>query len=327
MTPQKELSKTVQEGRLPVWLGAFFFAVTLWIFVISEHQYNYVVEMPIEVRNIREGKTLGGEVAPTADVRFKATGRAFLKTILLKSISDFKLVLDLDRVSTEYNFYLNDYFDKYSQKVVLPPGFELEFVEVVRPDSIHISLDDYMIKPVTVVSRITIQPLTGFIVVGEGRISPKTIELKGPREIIRGVNQIETAEKIFISAESPIRSEIELNLDFPRVVESSDTSIVFQADIQGIGERIISEVPVNILDIPENIIAFANPSTISLTVSGGVNFLALLEPSDIYVSLDFNELNEGELSHQPSVDVPPDVIQWRDLSPKTVELSIRRLPE
>ena len=65
--------------------------------------------MPIEVRNIREGKTLGGEVAPTAEVRFNTTGRAFLKTLLLKSISDFKLVLDLERVSTEYNFYLNDY--------------------------------------------------------------------------------------------------------------------------------------------------------------------------------------------------------------------------
>ena len=88
--------------------------------------------MPIEVRNIREGKTLGGEVAPTAEVRFNATGRAFLKTLLLKSISDFKLVLDLERVSTEYNFYLNDYFDRYSQKVVVPASFELDFVEIVE---------------------------------------------------------------------------------------------------------------------------------------------------------------------------------------------------
>ena len=326
MIPQT-LSKTAKEGYLPVWFGAFFFAIVLWLFVISEHQYNYVVEMPIEVRNIREGKTLGGEVTPTADVRFRATGRAFLKTLLLKSVSEFKLVLDLERVSTEYDFYLNDYFDKYSQKVVVPPGFELEFLEVVRPDSIQISLDDYMIKPVSVASRVTVEPLPGFIMVGYGRISPRTIELKGPREIIRGVKSIETAVQEFSGVQLDIRKSIPLNLTFPRVVESSDTAVVFRASIQSIGERIMSEVPVMILNIPDNFRAFANPSTVSLTVTGGVQFIASLEPSDIYVSLDYNHLVEGHLSHEPSVRVPADVLEWRDVSPKTVELTIRRLPE
>mgnify|MGYP001185320496 CR=1 FL=1 len=321
------LPKKVQKGRFPIWFGAFFFAVTLWTFVISEHRYNYVIEMPIEVRNIREGKTLGGEVSPTAEVRFNATGRAFLKTLLLKSISDFKLVLDLERVSTEYNFYLNDYFDRYSQKVVVPAGFELDFVEVVQPDSIHISLDDYMIKPVSVESSVIVKPLAGFIMIGKANIYPKIIELKGPREIIRNVNELETIEKTFNSVESSIKARIDLKFDFPRVVESSDTSVIFEAKIESIGERIISEVPVNILNIPEGIISFANPSTVSLTVSGGVDFIASLEPNDIYVSIDFNELNEGNLSHEPLVVVPDDVLQWSDLSPKTVELTIRRLPE
>ena len=326
MIPQA-ISKTAKEGYLPVWFGAFFFAIVLWLFVISEHQYNYVVEMPIEVRNIREGKTLGGEVTPTADVRFRATGRAFLKTLLLKSVSEFKLVLDLERVSTEYDFYLNDYFDRYSQKVVVPSGFELEFLEVVRPDSIQISLDDYMIKPVSVVSRITVDPSPGFIMVGFGKISPQIIELKGPREIIRGVKLIETAEEKFSEAQFDIRKSIPLNLTFPRVVEPSDTAGVFRASIQSIGERIMSEVPVTILNIPDNFRAFANPSTIALTVAGGVQYIASLEPSDIYVSLDYNDLVEGQLSHEPSVSVPVDVLEWRDLSPKTVELTIRRLPE
>ena len=89
-----------KKGLLSTFLGAFFFAIILWLFVISEKNYSYVFEMPIEVRNIREGKTLGGEVSPTADVRFRATGRELLKALLLKSISDFKLVLDLERVNT-----------------------------------------------------------------------------------------------------------------------------------------------------------------------------------------------------------------------------------
>ena len=97
--------------------------------------------------------------------------------------------------------------------------------------------------------------------------------------------------------------------------------------MQSIGERIMSEVPVKILNIPDNIRAFANPSTVSLTVTGGVQFIASLEPSDIYVSLDYNEFREGDLSREPVVKVPDDVLDWRDLSPKAIELTIQRLPE
>lgn len=316
----------LEKGHFQVWISAIFFAIILWLFVISEHKYTYIVEVPIEVRNIKEGKTLSAEVVPTADVKFRATGRAFFKTLLLKSISDFKLVLDLERIRTEYDFYLNDYFDKYAEKIVIPPGFELDYIEVVRPDSIHISLDDYMIKPVRVKINVEVQPAPRYIQVGELSYSPKRIDLKGPKEIIRSVNEVETNDTSFLNLQVPIRELIPLNIDFSRVVEASHPAIEIFADIQSIGERIIFEVPVKVINKLEEYQVFPTPSTVSLTVIGGVEFIASLEPDDIKVIVDFGSQWEiNKYYYKPTVIVPNDVIEWRDLSPKNIELSVTRI--
>ncbi|MFQ6673201.1 MAG: hypothetical protein ACE5GH_00280 [Fidelibacterota bacterium] len=311
-----------------IWVGASFFAAILWLFVTSEHKYTYVIEVPIEVRNIREGKTLEREVPPIADVRFRATGRALLKAMLLKSISDFKLVLDLERISTEYDFYLNDYYSKYSQKVVIPPGFELEFIEVVQPDTIHIDLADYMVKPVAVVTHVEVSPAPGFIQVGSLDIDPGMIELKGPKDIIRNVEIVETESREFTNVEAPLQIAMGLNLDFPRVVEASPPTVTIHVNVQSLGERIISEVPVKVLNKPEGMRVFPNPSTVSLAVTGGVDFITNLEPPDIEVFVDFEtQWKKTELYYKPTVVVPSDVLKWRDLSPKTVELVVARISE
>lgn len=321
--------KNVVEARnFRIWVGAGLFAAILWLFVISEHQYIHVIEIPIQIRNIKEGKTLRGEAPLTARVRFQGTGRALLKSLLLKSVSDFKLVLDLERISTEYDFHLNDYYDRYSHNVVIPKGFELEFVEVVDPPSIHIDLTDYMIKPVQVVPNIVVELAPGFVQVGSLSVDPGTVELKGPKEIIREVDTVETEFAEFLSLEGSVDVSLPVNLDFARVVEASPAAIRIQVNVQEIGERIISGVPVDIRNKPGGIRVFANPSTVSLVLTGGVDYIAGLEPSEIEVVLDFRaQWKKDQLYYPPAVTVPTDVIKWRDLSPNTIELNVTRITE
>ena len=323
----KDFQRIIDDWHLQIWVGAFFFATILWLFVMSERTYNYVIEVPFEVRNIKEGKTLNSPVVATADVRFHASGRAFIWALLLKSISDFKLVLDLERISTDYDFYLNDYYTRHREKVVIPPSFELEFIEVVRPDTLHIDMADYMIKPVQLVTNMLIQSASQFIQVGPTRISDEKIELRGPKETVRYIDTVYTEYREFLNLEANLSESIPLDLKFPSVVEASPPSVNIEADIQEIGERIITEVPVQVLKVPEGIRVYPNPSTVSLTVTGGIEFIAGLEPVDIGVYIDFEESRvDQQIYYQPTVQVPSDVLQWRDLSPKNIELAIARIP-
>ena len=170
--------------KIGIRLGAISLASLLWIFVISENIYLIVVDMPVEARNLPARHALKEEVPESAKVRLRGTGRSLFKTILLsRFIPGFKLVLDLERISEEYDFILNDYFERYPQKVSIPSNFDVSYVEVIYPKSIHISLDEYKEKTVLVLPKVQIITAPGFALVGKPMISPNVVKIAGSRNI------------------------------------------------------------------------------------------------------------------------------------------------
>ena len=105
-----------------------------------------ILDLPIEARNLSAQMAHKEEVPSYASIKIRGTGRDLFKSILVKNYAGFKLVLDLEGISEEYEFNLNEYFEKYPRKVVLPLNYNLSFVEVIHPNRIKISLDEYQVK-------------------------------------------------------------------------------------------------------------------------------------------------------------------------------------
>ena len=147
-------------------LGAFSLATILWLFVISGEQYTMIIDFPIEARNLNAQKTYLKEVPNSAAVMLKGKGRDLFKAFILQKYSGFKLVLDLEGISQEYEFFLNNYFKKNPRRVVLPSSYKLSFVEIVYPNRIKISLDEIMKKTVPVSSNLLISLEDGYTLIG-----------------------------------------------------------------------------------------------------------------------------------------------------------------
>ena len=204
---------------LGIRLGAFFLAIFLWLFVVSENEYTLTVEIPIEARNLPAKHALKEEVPEFAKVNLKGTGRGLFKTIVLKTfIRDFKLILDLERISEEYVFILNEYFERYPQKVVIPSNFEVSYVEVVYPSSINISLDEYKEKNINVISDIFINPAPGYTLVGKPIIKPEKIKIAGSRDIVQVVNSVKTKSDSLLSQVSILQGLYPLNKKYSQLV-------------------------------------------------------------------------------------------------------------
>jgi len=301
-------------------------AILLWVFVVSENEYSMVIDMPIEARNLSAQKAHKKEVPEYAQVRLKGPGRALFKTLLLKNfISNFKLVIDLDRISEEYDFYLNEYYEHYPQKVVIPPSYELEYIEVVYPDSIHISLDEYMVKKLTVKAPLKINPAPGYTLVGNINIYPASIEVAGPREVIQEMKYVSTIKDTFLLQDFDIDVNLKVDNQTRSLVEYSQTTISIHQDIQSVSERIISEIPVKVINVLPNLRLFVNPTTVALTVIGGVDRIAAVNPKDILVTIDFaKQWISGKNYYEPTVSVPVDILEWQDLSPRNLELVVTK---
>jgi len=258
-------------------------------------------------------------------VRLRGTGRSLFKTILLsRFIPGFKLVLDLERISEEYDFILNDYFERYPQKVSIPSNFDVSYVEVIYPKSIHISLDEYKEKTVLVIPKIQITTAPGFAIVGKPLISPKKVKIAGSRNIVETISSVETISDTIINSNSPISINLLLKSERGELLEYTPKVVSFKQSIQSISERIISEIPVQILNVKSDVQAFVSPQTVSLTVIGGSDFISNLKPENLIISVDFNDWNPKKQFYDLNVKTSEDVISWMDLSPQNIELVVTK---
>ena len=318
-----DIIESIINRKIVLRLGAFGLAILLWVFIVSSEMYEMVISVPIEVRNLSEQKALREKVPEHAQVRFEGTGRTLFKTLILKRFyNNFKLVLDLDRISDEYEFVLNEYFRLYPRKIVIPNEFEIRYIEVVSPREIKISLDDYLVRTVPIISNVIIETAPGFIVVGDMMFEPEEIAIAGPRDIIENITSINTLADTIIGGNADISQNINFELPHQQV-QISHPEVLLTVDIQALSERIVSEVPVTVTNVPDGYRVFVSPHTISLTIIGGIDFIGSFASDDILLMIDFSkQWNPNRQFYEPQVEVPSNVIDWQDLSPPNVELIV-----
>ena len=304
-------------------VGAFFLAVLLWLFVVSGNNYTMMLDIPIEARNLNAQKTYLEEVPGFASVILEGKGRDLFKSFILKSYSDFKLVLDLDGISQEYEFILNDYFDKNPSKVVLPPSHNVRFVEVVYPNRIKIKLDEIMEKKVQVLSNINELVKDGHIQIGKTEFQPDSINIIGPRVELDKINSVYTVKDTLNNLFKLTKGQIDLLLP-NRLIKYSSKRVNYLSNVQQISERIIVDIPVNVINKVKGIRVFPSPQTVSLTLVGGVKQISKIKPSEISVIVDFNLWEMDKSFYMPEVLIPFDILNWKNLSPRTIELGVAR---
>ena len=304
-------------------LGAFSLATILWLFVISGDQYTMIIDFPIEARNLNAQKAYLKEVPNYAAVMLKGKGRDLFKAFILQKYAGFKLVLDLEGISQEYEFFLNDYFEKNPRRVVLPSSYKLSFVEVVYPNRIKISLDEVMKKTVPVSSNLLISLKDGYTQVGLIKFYPDSVNIVGPKAELDRINNINTIKDTLTNLSYAFNSD--LNLIIPsRLINCSHTVVQCYLDIQQISERIIVDIPVIVINKVKGIRVFPSPQTVSLTVIGGAIQISKIKSHDILVNVDFNSWSINKNFYEPQVLFPFDILDWRDLSPRTIELGVAR---
>ena len=304
-------------------LGAFSLATLVWLFVISGNEYTMILDFPIEARNLNAQKTYLKEVPKYASVMLKGKGRDLFKAYILRNHAGFKLVLDLEGISQEYEFILNQYFEKNPRKVVLPSSYKLSFLEVLYPNRIKISLDEIMTKKVPISSNISISLKDGYTQIGLMKFNPDSVVLVGPKVELAKIENVHTVKDTLIDLSYPFNGN--LNLISPgRLINCSQTKIKYFLDIQQISERIIVDIPVKVINKLKGIRVFPSPQTVSLTVIGGAFQISEIKPEDILVTVDFKTWSMNKSFYAPQVTFPIDILDWRDLSPRTIELGVAR---
>ena len=301
-------------------------ALVLWLYVVTGITYDHVIRVPISLENIQKGRVLAEELPERATVRYKGTGRALLGALLWDLLSgDLRLVVDVQTIKEFYDFPLQSYFERHQEGIHTPRGLRLELLEILSPETLKVRLDERITKQVPIASRVRVKTEPGYTVVGGVQLRPAVAEVSGPQRAVHLIDTLLTEVRLFDERLYEVNSEVRLETPDNPLVQFTPPRVEVFASVQSIVERKMPEIAVHVLNVPENLRAVVSPSSISLTLVGGIEFLTQLPPSDILAFVDYDrDWNPNQRSYTPNVEVPSDVLKWQEMRPPQVEVVVIR---
>ena len=301
---------------------SFVIAFVFWFFIKSEDSYTVNLDIPLVARNLQEQKTYKEEVPESIFVTLKGTGRSFIWLRVFNNFyrDDFKAVIDLSSITDEYNFELDSYYKENPEKIVLPSSLDLQFVEVLNPRNVQIKLQRYMVKKVPIESQILVTTEPGYIALG-GQFSPDSISIGGPEEAVNEIDFVFTEKDTLLDLIASVNGNWSI-LNPNKLVSFDPKKVDALIDVQPISETIVTGIPVELINKPNDVNVFVNPATVSLTIVGGLNQITNILPEDIDVIIDFDLWNSEKQFYSPTIKLPDYLIEWKDLSPNNLEILV-----
>lgn len=301
---------------------SFVIAFVFWFFIKSEDTYTVNLDIPLVARNLQEQKTYKEEVPESIFVTLKGTGRSFIWLRVFNNFygDDFKAVIDLSSITDEYNFELDSYYKENPEKIVLPSSLDLQFVEVLNPRNVQIKLQRYMVKKVPIESQILVSTEPGYIALDE-QFSPDSISIGGPEEAVNQIDFVLTEKDTLIDLVASVNGNWSI-LNPNKLVSFDPKKVNALIDVQPISETIITGIPVELINKPNDVNVFVNPATVSLTIVGGLKQITNILPEDIDVIIDFDLWNSEKQFYSPTIKLPDYLIEWKDLSPNNLEILV-----
>ncbi len=303
----------------------FFFSVCiaffLWFYVRLSSTFQQTVDVPVQVVNLKEEHTVVSNLPEFVPVLFEADGRTLLG---LKYFYDVKYVIDAS----------------HREKFDVVPGRRLDFVRIPNnveaialsiplKDTLQVHTEEFVKKFVPVVPDLQVTCAPGFVMVGNARTIPDSVSVRCPVSYQDSIQFVQTdrIELAGLSADEEITAEA-ADIPLPKVrVKKTKINVVL--DIQPLGETVMENLPIKLINVPEDVNAIVQPSTFSVRVRGGVDYLATLSRDSIYAVIDYAE-EQRFASVQPRLTIKaPRDVSWSQITPSRfnlVKLDAEKLP-
>lgn len=265
--------------------AAVLLAVALFLHVRTEAREDRLLEIPLRWKNLPAGLVIKDPVPKVVEVKVRANGKQFLKFQFGRP----EVVIDLNDVASGATFTRL----LTPGDVESPSGVDAEVVEVVRPRTVALAVDEQVTKEIRILPVVTSSPARGHTVRGQPESAPAFTTAKGPRTVLDKIDFIRTLPIDLESLDKAAEFEAALESPAPGVTLDPG-SVRVRVAVEPLAQRTFKDVPVQILH--NNVISESrtDPATVAVTVLGPEGLLKLLTPADLNVRVDARNLLIGK---------------------------------
>jgi YbbR domain-containing protein len=173
--------------------------------------------------------------------------------------------------------------DLSAADLITDPAANVLAVEV-QPQLIQVVLDDAVERNVPVISRVTVTADSGFVLVGQVRIIPESVTVRGPSVYVQRVASLPTDAIAISDLRAGTRQTITLDTTGLGVVRIVPSEVEVVADVAEIATRLVIGVPVDVRsDRPGSWVT--DPPAVAVTVRGIATRLQALTRDSLHASV------------------------------------------
>jgi YbbR domain-containing protein len=296
-------------------VASVLFAIIMWITINLGYEYTVTRQVPVVLKNLKQGMALTYPVPKSMTVRFRGHG---WQLAMLYLTPDVQYHIDLSTITKE-GFLITE--TDLPEHVKLPVAVT---ALDVKPETLLLALEPYKEKRVPVVPQLSLSYKEGFGPVGTVQIRPESITIAGAGSIIEPIESWHTVYLRYDDRRTPIDREVAIDDPESYSVEFRPRTVQVRLDIQPFAEKTITGIPIGTSSVPANREIMFVPPKLDLTIRGGIDQLAKLSAADFEATVDFNQL----LADSATTVVPalrsPEGIRVLRRTPEVFQFYIRK---
>lgn len=292
---------------------SFVISIVIWGSISLSGLYYVDTTLPLKLTDFPEGFSIGSKIPDEVIVRVKGRGWSLLNFLLSDDIA-LKASLRSDSGKINLNLLAN-LTDNYWVST------DLQVINVI-PSIISVAVDRGVEKIVPVVPDFQLDFKTGYGIASPIKIVPDSVKLYGSNNLLKTINAIKTELKNFSQIDAAL--EFECQLEKIKNVRASSSKIEVAIDVQKIVDREFTEIIVQ----PENVPADRNvvflPSTINVTLRGGIEIVGALTVDSLISKIEYQEILDDTLgSVAPKIFLPQNV-ELIKIKPERIRYIIKK---
>ncbi|MGB7394586.1 MAG: CdaR family protein, partial [Pricia sp.] len=253
------------------------------------------------------------------DVKLRAGGFTFLGFNFKKK----KVEIDVSEAEKEGDrFFVPE--KMYRTQIEKQLSASMSLLEIDN-DTLFLDMMAVTTKKVPVKPRGTMDLAQNYLLDGKLGVTPDSISITGPPEEIDTISQVRTENTNLPDLTSDFTEEVALfkSPELKNTTYSENTAIL-SGKVVRFSERII-EVPIQIVNLPENLEIKTFPDKISVVCKAKTERLKKLKPSDFQITGDYETVKDGESNEMKlQLKKKPEALHSARLKTGEVEFIVKK---
>lgn len=293
-----------------------FFAVVIWIFVQFSKQYNQIIQIPVEYINVPPDKLLTNN-PDYLQLRMEENG------FRVAWFSMFPPTLQVDvSKAVENDGVLRYVIDEHRGDILSQLNIDFDDSQFVK-DALAINYEQKQEKKLPVLSQIQTEYAAGFGAAEELKISPDSITVSGPDNILDTLSRLYTKPLKLKNIKDDISSTVGIDTSGIQNLTLYRKSVNYSVDVEKFTEGNVV-VPIELINVPSGLNVVIFPKETLLFYQVNLKDYNKVTASDFRVVADFSKIRENQDFLLPEVAEKPEFTTNIRLNEKRIQFIIKK---